>query len=141
MTAMSYYKTSLSEKNPFRLEQHRYLELVHYCLQYPEWKKKRRELIEANGHPLYLEDPVVHDTGRSTEDLAIRIDELTRAIDLVECAAKAADQDLWRFLLCAVTKDVKYPVLRDLHGLPCCKNVWYRTYRKFYWILSQMKGL
>lgn len=28
----------LSEKNPYYISKHRYYELKHFCLQYPEWK-------------------------------------------------------------------------------------------------------
>lgn len=30
-------RTTLSKKNPYYISKHRRLELVHFCLQYPEW--------------------------------------------------------------------------------------------------------
>lgn len=35
----SIMRSELSEKNPYYLPKHRFLELKHFCMQYPEWKK------------------------------------------------------------------------------------------------------
>lgn len=37
----------LSERNPYYISKHRYYELKHFCLQYPEW--------EEAGHPEWME--------------------------------------------------------------------------------------
>lgn len=29
----------LSERNPYYISKHRYYELKHFCLQYPEWEE------------------------------------------------------------------------------------------------------
>ena len=41
---MGYLKNELSGKNKYHLSKHRYLELKHFCLQYPEWKKRLKEI-------------------------------------------------------------------------------------------------
>ena len=37
---MNNVKPELSKRNPYKLDKHRYYELKHFCLQYPDWKKK-----------------------------------------------------------------------------------------------------
>lgn len=32
-------RPELSPKNKYHIDKHRYYELKHFCLQYPEWKK------------------------------------------------------------------------------------------------------
>lgn len=34
----------LSKTNPYYISKHRYYELKHFCLQYPEWQREIREL-------------------------------------------------------------------------------------------------
>ena len=36
---MKRERAQLSAKNPCRIPKHRYYELKHFCLQYPDWKK------------------------------------------------------------------------------------------------------
>lgn len=37
-------RPEISEKNKFWIDRHRYYELKHFCLQYPNWKSRRSEL-------------------------------------------------------------------------------------------------
>lgn len=48
---MSYVKSELSQNNKYWIPRHRYFELKHFCLQYPEWKKEYIELLST--YPLY----------------------------------------------------------------------------------------
>ena len=36
---MKRERAQLSVKNPCHIPKHRYYELKHFCLQYPDWKK------------------------------------------------------------------------------------------------------
>ena len=48
---MSYVKSELSQNNKYWIPRHRYFELKHFCLQYPEWKKKYIELLDTYSLP------------------------------------------------------------------------------------------
>ena len=37
-------RAKLSENNKYFVEKHRYYELKHFCLQYPDWKKGYSEI-------------------------------------------------------------------------------------------------
>lgn len=61
-------------------------------------------------------------------------------MSLVEKAAVEAGDDLWPWLLKGVTKECGYEYLHMTEGIPCCKDVYYRMYRKFFWVLSREKN-
>lgn len=48
---MSYVKSELSQNNKYWIPRHRYFELKHFCLQYPEWKKEYIELLSTYSLP------------------------------------------------------------------------------------------
>ena len=138
---MGYLKAELSLKSPYHISKHRQYELMHFCLQYPEWKAEYHDIYEAVGSIQRSEVAIVHEKGRPVEDLSERLMELRSAMEMVEKAADYTDRELREYIILAATKDVKYPALSTRYGVPCGKDLWYSTYRKFFWILSQMKGL
>lgn len=98
----------------YDIPKHRYRELKHFCLQYPEFKRRHSELCGP-----------VHG---KTDALAIAKTEYERAIELIEMTAYEASSDRGAELLEAVTLDTGYD---ELHGLR----------EKFFWMLSKAKGL
>ena len=101
------------KKNEYWISRHRYYELKHFCLQYPEWK---REYAAQNGG-------------------AEQREQLKKWMDMVETAAGEAADDLGEMMLRAVTEGLSYVSLSP----PCCKEVWYAAYRRFFWILNGMR--
>ena len=41
-------RPELSSKNKYYIDKHRYYELKHFCLQYPEWKKSYSAFDDTN---------------------------------------------------------------------------------------------
>lgn len=134
-------RAHISKKNPYYISPHRYYELKHYCLQYPEWIKQRKE-IELNlckSHCVcdltrkerYVSDPVGNH--------AIALEYLDRNIKMVERSAKEADESIFKYLLKSVTEGVSYTYLRTALGMPCGKGYFYKAYRRFWWLLSNIK--
>ena len=39
----------------------------------------------------------------------------------------------------AVTEGISYDHLKARLNIPCCKDVYYELYRRFFWILSQVR--
>lgn len=56
-------------------------------------------------------------------------------IQMVEQAAMEAANDLHEYLLKGVTQEIGYELL----NVPCCKEVYYRMYRRFFWILDKSR--
>jgi len=54
---------------------------------------------------------------------------------MVDKAAKEAAFDLSGYLIKGVTQGLGY---YDL-GIPCCKDVYYQLYRRFFWLLDKAR--
>ena len=132
---MGYLKNELSEKSKYHLSKHRFLELKHFCLQYPEWKERLKEISELQAYQI--------GTGGSgrianeTERIAIERTMLLNKIDLVDRVCRETDAALWFYLLQGVTEERTYTYLRNAMDIPCGKNMYYDRYRAFYWRLSR----
>ena len=132
---MTDIRPSVSIKNPYWIERHRYYELKHFCLQYKTWKVYIREIdgMKTKNFP----DGIF---GRNFSNPTLRAVELreeySAKIALVEHAAHEASPDLWSYILKAVTEELPYENLRMVHGLPCGREMWYELYRRFFYILS-----
>lgn len=132
---MGELKAELSTKSKYWIPKHRYYELRHFCLQYPEWKR------------LYfrLDSKIVNFPGgvitekrlkRPVEDLGIMREELDKNMKLIERVCKEADGTLWPYIFRAVTEGMSYTTLSMRYSMPCGKDMFYDRYRKFFWLLS-----
>lgn len=122
----------------YDISKHRYMEMVHYCLQYPEWK----DALEL--------EPVISGGGMDgmpkggprkdkLEELAIRRSKLSGKCRNVERAAELAAGDLKKYIIIAVTREgMSYDYLRTRLNIPCGRRQFYEYRRKFFWILSGM---
>ena len=125
-------RTTLSKKNPYYISKHRRLELVHFCLQYPEWKSYLSS-IRIPRETEEFADP--------TSEEAIKRIIFSRNIDLVEQSAKIAGGEIWEYLLRAVTHGDSYVLLSTKYFMPCSKDYFYDRYHKFWFILSQKEHM
>lgn len=131
-------RPELSEKNRYWLPKHRFYELQHFCLQYPEWEKMYKTLDEAPLHSSMCKSiPVQSGFSDPTSRFAeVRIYYWER-IEMVRRTARRAAEDLDSYLLKAVTEGLSYEVLNVQSRIPCCKSVWYTLYRRFFWLLDK----
>lgn len=140
---MAYLKSELSEKSKYWIPKHRYYELKHYCLQYPHWEELYGRLqIKIEAH----KNSEVHGTepGNPTERLALVRAECRKAMELVDSCCKEACKDepvLYLFLLKSVTHGVSFVTLQTEYEIPCGKDLFYNCYRRFFYILSQHRGI
>lgn len=134
-------RPELSEKNPYWIERHRYYELKHFCLQYPIWKKAHSALDGLAKRPAdlvlfsgqqHLGDP----TARCAEAKIFYSDRM----DLVKLVAEETDAVLGTYILQAVTNGISYDCLKARLDIPCCKDVYYDLYRRFFWLLNKERG-
>ena len=134
---MSDLKAELSNESPYYIGRHRYYELKHFCLQYPDWKKQLKKLepplttefIERFHKATQLPNP--------TERIAIMRTALEECCMQVEKAALAADQELAKWILAGVTEGRSFENLETTMDIPCSRDTYYDRYRKFFWILSK----
>lgn len=131
-------RPELSEKNPYWIEKHRYYELKHFCLQYPIWRKARAALSGLSQRPI---DTVIFSKnfGDPTAKCAEAMAFYSERMELVEKAAEETDRELGKYILKAVTQGISYDILRAKENVPCCKDVYYELYRRFFWILNKAR--
>ncbi len=110
----------------YDISKHRFKELKHYCLQYPEWKAMC-DILDgpwpSNGH----NDPV--------SKIAILRADYSKAMELIEMTALATSEKYASYILKSVTEDIPLSKI----GLDTVVLDAYR--RKFFWLLSQRKGV
>ena len=138
---MPELKPELSNKSKYWIPKHRYYELKHYCLQYPHWK----ELYEKLGNMLAAHnmEEAIEGNGDAnpTERYAIIRAECDKAMKLVQRTCKDAAPDIWQYLLAAVTEGAPFVKLQTQSEIPCSKDLYYDRYRKFFYLLSQRRGI
>ena len=129
-------RPEVSRKNPYWIEKHRYYELKHFCLQYPIWKKAKAALSGLSQRPL---DMVTSkgNFGNPTAKCAEAREFYSKRMELIEKAATETDAELGGYILKAVTEGISYEHLKARLEIPCCKDVYYELYRRFFWILSR----
>lgn len=132
-------KNDISKKNKYWISKERYLELVHFCLQYPEWISER---IYVAFNPVRTsltmsevkQKPVVDDlTMEQLTTLAI----LDQNIAMVEVVANEADPTLFPYIMQSITRGLSYESINAFERVPCSRNVFYDTRRKFFWLLDR----
>ena len=136
-------RPELSDKNQWWINKHRYYELKHFCLQYPDWRKTYNEFdgLPSVSPGLYerinrgeIVDP--------TSEKALLLQLIVSKITAVEKAAyeACAHQFWYSFLIDAVTNNKSYDVLEAQTGImPVSRNEWYIYYRKFFWYLDKIR--
>lgn len=124
----------------YGIGKNRFKELYYWCLQYDEWKDELKYKTDTVKSIEITDMPVAHNGGDATQQLAIRRVQLAKNCELIERTVLDADQDLYQYLLKAVTsEDVTYRYLKMIMRIPCGKKMYYDRRRKFYWLLDQRK--
>ena len=126
-------------KDKYDISKHRFLELYHFCLQYPECKNDLKVLTDTVKGIEYSEKVKGGGGENQTEKLAIKRLELRNKCELIEQAAIEADPDLYPYIIAGVTRGLTYRSLREREHMPCGRNVYYDRRRRFFWILSRKK--
>lgn len=132
-------RPEISIKSKWHIGRERYYELKHFCLQYPEWKKELAELNYAT-YPQQL--CFIGSDGllcNPTEKRVIDRETYISNIEKVNRAIDAAEKDLGYYLLQSVAYGKSFTYLQTALRIPCCKDVFYDRYRKFFWILDKIR--
>ena len=133
-------RAEISTKSKYWISKHRYYELKHFCLQYPEWKMSYASLDGFASHSPTTSGPSKN--GSVSNPTAVYAEARLYFYDrmrLIERVADEAADYLAPLLLRAVTEDISYEHLRAQVGMPCCKDTWYAVYRRFFWMLDKAR--
>lgn len=138
---MPTVRSKLSKKNKYYIPEHRFLELKHFCLQYPKWQ----EALNSTYGWLYLSTSKFEDLIKTnnifdptSKEVMIR-DFYKKRINIIEKAVNDTDPLLFPWILLGVTKGKSYDNLKMMNGIPCDRNTYYDRYRKFFYILDKLQ--
>ena len=134
-------RAAISRKNRYWIDKHRHYELKHFCLQYPLWKRTYAAIDELSSSLTGL-------GGVSSSNLpsdptfkcVMKKAYYLERIGLIEQAAREADEDLYLYILKAVTEDLSYTYLKAKLEIPCSRDTYYDRYRRFFWLLSEARN-
>lgn len=133
-------RAEVSMKNRYWIDKHRHYELKHFCLQYPNWKKTYLELSDPSIPLSTIERfPSSNLPGDPTSKRAIMKARYSEKIDLIEDAAKKADGYLYKYIIKAVTENLSFNYMKAKYDIPCGRDMYYDRYRKFFWILDDLR--
>lgn len=133
-------RAALSNKNKYWIPKHRYYELKHFCLQYPEWKQL---YLTADGLGRD-NDEIVHSKsilpGDPTYKCVETRDLYLDRMDLIRRIAFETDKDLAIYIFKAVTEGLSYQILKSRLEIPCGRDMYYDRYRRFFWLLNEARN-
>lgn len=133
-------RAQISEKNKYYIDKHRYYELKHFCLQYNEWKKAYSNCNESIIFAASLDKmPTSNIPSDLTAKYAMKKAFYGERIKLIEQVALEADEFLYPYILKAVTEGLSYTHLKSRLDIPCGRDMYYDRYRRFFWILSELR--
>lgn len=135
-------RPELSHSNPYYISRHRYFELKHFCLQYPEWKKKYLYLQNKDSVSIpNVSQPYKScEHGDKTAQIALRRAYYRSCMELVESAAEDADGEISNYIFKAVTEGYSYTYLKTKLDIPCGRDFYYNRYRRFFWLLNETRN-
>ena len=132
-------RPEVSKKNKYYISKHRYYELKHYCMQYQSWKDS---LDMINHYPKQALSKVIFQSDNA--DPVFRLAEARSfyedRLKGLEDIANKIDPVIGPCVLEGVISGLSYEVLRTRIDIPCCKDVYYEIYRKFFWVLDKIRN-
>lgn len=128
-----------SYSGKYTLSKSEFLSAKYYALRYKEWKAEW-ELVTDTVRAIEYDGDIVQGggAGNPTEQLAIRREELTHKIRIIEETAEETDPEMSKYILLAVTdEDMTFDKLKRISGIPCGKDLYYHLRRKYYYLLAK----
>lgn len=118
----------------YDISKYRYRELLNFCLQYQEKKKRLGEFSSVSA-VCYTGMPKGNKIGDPTAAKASMMLQLEEDIDLIEQTAIAVDAEFYPQLLDNITNGTSYWYL----NIPYSRASFYRKRKEFFYLLSLRK--
>lgn len=132
-------RPEISKNNSYWISKERYYELIHFCRQYPEWKR------EYDNVSLII-------SSQTDSDIIQKSDIDDPVSKAVECKLYFRDRmdmvDNTMYETCSWLKDrlfegiifgKSYEVMNAYSIMPCSKDFYYKMYREFFWNLNAVR--
>lgn len=131
-------KNELSKKNPYWIPKHRYLELKNWCLQYPRWVEDYKNLSYITSRVASVEK-FAKPIADPTAGLVFHMTAIENRIKQIEDTCKEVAPVFYIDLFTHVTTGITYDqIILANPDLPS-RSEWYKTRRRFFYILSQKR--
>lgn len=126
-------------KDKYNISSNRFRELLYYCLQYDEWQAELSAIRNSLKGISYSDIKVMSGAGNPTQIAAIKSSNLAHKCATVERAARMADEELYGYIMYAVTREgISFNYLKMMKGIPCERDRYYNSRRKFYFYLDKI---
>lgn len=126
-------------KDKYNISNYRFRELYYFCLQYEEWREILKETRDTLKGVQYSGVPASGGQSNPTAKAAIKGAEYSQKCALIEEAAKAADPELYEYIIFAVTNEnITFKYLKARKNIPCERDRYYNSRRKFYFNLDRL---
>lgn len=136
---MSDIRPELSKHSKYWISRHRYYELKHFVMQFPEWIKESDaidSMVSACKDPAGRINNISDPVGRAVEKREV----LNHNISMCRLVSRETDWLIGEFyILPAIYKGLSYDDLRIQHNIPCSKDTYYDLYHKFFWLLDRAR--
>ena len=133
-------RPELSKKNEFYIPRERFLELKHFCRQYDLWQKMLTSWTNLYTKSIVNAEKLGHDVLDVTGKTAEYREKYLNKINMIQQAARLADDEIYDILLDGVTKGLSYNTMNIRRGgLPFSSEYYYSRYRKFFYILNGLR--
>lgn len=114
-----------------------YRELINFCLQYNEKKKKIKELHDPYYSPRITGLPCGNGMNNPVEQAVLKAEQLSRDVELIHNTAVETDCEISEAILKNVTQGIQYDYLE----VPCGRRQFYAKRQKFFFLLAAKKGM
>lgn len=132
-------RPELSKKNPYWIPKEKYYELLYFSRQYNTMRQEKRDLLRTYPSIGTSEYVMTSDISDPVIKAAIRAEELSAKMKLIEDTVMEAGPDIYKWLLIGVTTDYSYNYLARKLNMPAGKDLYYDRYRKYFYYLSKKR--
>ena len=130
----------VSKKNKYWIERHRFYELKHFCLQYPIWQEAYNSLDGLSARPVNL--PIygkANNISNPTERIVMLRFYYLNRMGMIDKTAEDTDKTIAPYIIKGVTQGISYDAMNAQEKIPCCRDVYYELYRRFFWLLNKVR--
>lgn len=132
-------RPELSKKSKYWIPRHRYFELKHFVMQFPYWETQILSIdsmvksnLDKDGKLNDIPDPV----GKAVEKRTQYANNMAICLHV----AKGIDKVLGIYILRAIVSCESYDKIKARLDIPCSRDTYYELYRKFFYVLDQVRG-
>lgn len=135
-------RPELSKKNKYWIPKHRYYELKHFVMQYPQWKEMLLTIDGKANTKLLLDAIKSNDISNPVLKAVELREQYNKNIAICnEAITKVYPENyiIGNYILLAILGNKSYDKMRAKYDIPFGKDVWYDLYHKFFWLLDSAR--